>query len=166
MVRKSDIGKKCSVEGCELTYSCKGYCNKHYKMKYPRPQCKYEGCTNSQVGAGFCNTHYKRFKKYGDPSIRILAPDGTGYINDRGYRRHQINGESVLEHRFVMEQYLGRKLLDTENVHHINGDKIDNRIENLELWNTMQPCGQRPEDKVKYAIEILKIYAPNKLVDE
>ena len=56
-----------------------------------------------------------------------------------------------------MEQFLQRKLFSFENVHH-NGNKADNRIENLELWVTKQPKGQRPEDLVEYANWILKTY--------
>ena len=39
--------------------------------------------------------------------------------------------------------------------------RSDNRLSNLELWNTMQPAGQRVEDKVLFAKEILKLYGNN-----
>lgn len=56
----------------------------------------------------------------------------TGTKNSAGYREIRVNNKTVYEHRYVWEQYNG-KMPKGFHIHHINGIKDDNRIENLEL---------------------------------
>ncbi|GGI06374.1 HNH endonuclease [Egicoccus halophilus] len=80
--------------------------------------------------------------------------------------RWLTSGETkVGEHRLVMARALGRPLFPDETVHHRNGVRTDNQLENLELWSSAHPQGQRAEDKVAFARAILARYAPELLAE-
>lgn len=120
--------------------------------------CNLSGCNGKYFCKRMCAMHYARVKTYGrtGPAETYgVKRDNDGWVLRNGYKTKPLTGQKKLiyQHREVMENFLGRKLESFENVHHINGNRGDNRIENLELWVVTQPAGQRVEDLIDWICE-------------
>ena len=103
------------------------------------------GCYNKDKSTGKNNPRWN--------GGRTISSNGYAYVNCGPGNKPR------LEHRVVMEAHLGRKLESYENVHHKNGVRNDNRIENLELWSKSQPNGKRVKDLLDWAKWILQKYS-------
>lgn len=178
---------QCSVDGCGRPVYVKkhGLCVAHHaRERYAGriggkrwQRCSVARCTGYISHRGLCPKHIERLKRLGSldlpakqrrPNAGFMTKGGYWMLQRPGHTYvDQSNGRNprgcIMEHRLVMSEAIGRMLLPDENVHHINGNRRDNRLENLELWNTSQPKGQRVADKVAFALEILRLYAPEKL---
>jgi hypothetical protein len=141
---------------CGKTFSPTSNHNAYCSLRCRRGVGECEQCGKEYVfshhGAKrFCSLKcfYEHESPYGS-QIRdstgymlVKVPPGTPGIKTRyGYNKHGW----MLAHRYVMQIKLGRPLLKTERVHHINGRKDDNRPENLELWKRTHPAGVRAAD--------------------
>ena len=177
----------CTVPGCTRPQRRKNartrpWCDCHYTRwrLYGRPDepshwrqrtvCTVDGCDGPNYAHGLCVKHAARMRKYGNVTTVKVKKGSINATTNQGYilvkRRDHPNASKVgwlAEHRLVMSEILGRSLYAWEEVHHKNGNRADNRPENLELWTTSQPIGQRVTDKVAWAVELLELYAPELL---
>lgn len=119
-INQGDIPKFCSRKCSGLSkrkrrnIKCR-FCNKEFETNsIRRVYCSID-CSNK-----------------GHVKFETLKRKGFWFEN--GYKILSIgNGKGIKEHRYIMEKYIGRKLLSDEHIHHINGIKTDNRLENLEI---------------------------------
>lgn len=177
---------RCLADLCEQVADANALCTKHLQrwrdgfMDHPdgrvlnRPICTVDECDRPIRGRGLCSRHWQRWRIYGDP-VAPKIRHGNGWLNEDGYRVVHRDGRDILEHRHLFQQVLGRPLLETEQVHHVNTVRTDNRVDgppdsefrsgNLQLWTTSHPAGGRAVDMVAYAVELLELYAPELLAD-
>lgn len=160
---KSKITFKCEICRkekttwfCEYERAKHHYCSqKCHHTKHKVFECQFCGSEKN------CSpSAYKKAKSHYCSVRCFRLSSRIGHIDKNGYKTIVIDTDDgskyVLEHRYVMENMLGRKLHKNETVHHKNGIRSDNGKNNLELWTGRHGRGARVRDLRAYLKTIPK----------
>jgi hypothetical protein len=155
-IRKGRFCKRCGK-------SLAGMPNRQVYCSY---ECRRGTATCEECGKDFLPSK-KSAGRFCSTECFYESAAPTGTVNDfgNGYKIVKVpkgtpgakvnkstQARWMLEHRYVMQQKLGRPIENHEHVHHLNGIRDDNRPENLELWGKSHPFGIRQIDVIKNSI--------------
>lgn len=178
----------CTIDGCKKPVIARDLCSMHYSrlktgLDMHRPfghqkkspiRCSVNGCSRDAKTVGICSTHYARKRSGIDLTIPIreakrpfgrgkwlvtggyvvcIVPKGT--IGAKGQRSNQM-----LEHRYVMQKHLGRPLLPKETIHHRDGNRHNNTLNNLELKSGKHGAGINIIDGISASLGWIERYEP------
>lgn len=142
-------GKQRKVDKVRRCVKCgKFFCYTYKAQKFCSYECYWESMR--ECNKETCQQCKKQFEVYKSQKAKFCSKQcqssfysgknhprwKNGCIDSQGYKQICINSKTITEHRYFVEQKIGRKLSKDEHVHHINGNKTDNRLENLYLFST------------------------------
>lgn len=139
--------RKCCVSSCDRPVHCWDFCDYH--------RARWQACMRKvNLCACGCGKRTEHTYCWGHHT-RLFSPEEQGRrgrMNDGSKQRGRGEGKSYRklrgrhEHRRVIEAAIGRRLRSDEIVHHVNGDKFDNRLENLKVMTRAEHVAEHKED--------------------